>query len=343
MNKQLELIKNIFYSGFKRLPGPYKITLALTYRCNLKCKICNVWKTPIQKEMGPEEVEILFRNLDGLSWLDLSGGEITLRDDIIEIIRIILENSKKIAVFHISTNGQQPGKALLLTREVLKHNLTPVINISLDGPAEINDYIRGAEGAYKNSLESFRKVRKAARGRCYLSCTISDYNLEHIETMLSDIKKEIPDFNPGELHFNVFHNSSHYYNNSGMDCLSQAGFENVKKYFLLSSRGGPLKVFLEKAYLKGLTRYFQGNRFPVGCQALNSSCFINPQGKVYPCGMYDKPLGELKENGFKLNRLWNSSYALEIRNTILQKKCPGCWTPCEAYPAVLGGIFKKET
>jgi Fe-coproporphyrin III synthase len=320
---------------------PYKITFALTYRCNLRCKICRIWEYPSSDELAIESIEKLFKNLNHLSWIDLTGGEITIREDLVEIIKVIIKNSKRILIFHISTNGQLPESVFLLAKEILKFNLIPVINISIDGPSIINDQLRGVQGAYLNSLETFKKLKKLTKGYYYLSCTISNYNINHIDDLLISLKKDIPNFTSSDIHFNIFHNSFHYYNNQGIDGFSKISFDTVKKYFDLSMRGNPIKIFLEKEYIKGLAEYCEGNKFPVRCQALNSSCFINPWGTVYPCGIYNKPVGELKKYDFNLKGLWNSRNAFKIRKEITEEKCSGCWSPCEAYPAILGCMARN--
>jgi len=340
MIRQFNLLRNIFISNFKRLALPYKINLALTYKCNLRCKICKIWRYPSQDELSIENIEIFFRNLNNLSWIDLTGGEVTTREDIVEIIKVIMRNSKNVLIFHISTNGQLPEKTLLLAKEILKFNLSSIISISIDGPAILNDQLRGVPGAYLKSIETFKKLKELIRvGHYYLNCTISNYNVDYIEDLLVSLKRDIPNFIPSDIYFNIFHNSSHYYHNQDIDGFSKISFDSIKKYFSLSAKGNPIKVFLEKEYIKGLVKYCQGDKFPVSCQALNSSCFINPQGMVYPCGIYNRPLGKLKDYDFELRKIWNSYNTLKIREEISQKKCPGCWTPCEAYPAILGSTL----
>ena len=54
--------------------------------------------------MKLDELEKIFKNLRGLNWIDLTGGEVTLRRDIIEVIKVIIKNSKNLSIFHISTN-----------------------------------------------------------------------------------------------------------------------------------------------------------------------------------------------------------------------------------------------
>lgn len=341
MRKKIVLIKNILASNFTRLQSPYKVTFAVTYRCNLKCQICKIWQNPLQKELDIEGIEKIFRNLSNLSWIDLTGGEITLREDIIEIIKVIIKNSGNLLIFHISSNGQLPDKIVLIVKEILKLNVVPFVNISIDGPREINDRLRGVNGAYDASLETFNKLKQFNKIHCYLSCTLSNFNINFIKDLLLALKKEISTFDFSDLHFNIFHASQHYYNNNGIDGAVSGDPSVIKNYLSLSKKGHPLKVFLENEYMEKAGLLLQGNKFHLKCQALNATCFIDPIGSVYPCGIYSETLGELSSYDFDLKELWNTERSLQIRMGIEARKCRGCWSPCEAYPAILGSLFKR--
>lgn len=338
MHKKLSLVRNIFLSNVKSLYSPYKATFALTYKCNLKCKICRIWEWPNKEELNIKEIEKIFKSLKTLSWLDLTGGEITLREDIIEIIKVIIKNVSGLSIFHISTNGQLSNKVYLIAKEILKFKLIPIINISIDGPRIINDNLRGVEGAYLKSLETFNLLKSLNKGYYYLSCTISNYNINYLDELIRGLKNDISCFSFSDLHFNIFHNSPHYYKNNSIDGLSKINFDSIKKYLKFCNKGNIIKRFLEERYIKGLSRYLNGNRFPMMCQALRSTFFINPYGEIYPCGLYNKVIGNLKDYDYNLNKLWNSLNVLRIRGDIAKNDCPGCWSPCEAYPAILGHL-----
>ncbi|HIE43193.1 MAG TPA: 4Fe-4S cluster-binding domain-containing protein, partial [Candidatus Omnitrophica bacterium] len=121
MKEKYALLKNIFLSNFNRLSSPYRLTYALTYRCNLTCKICLIWKKRNSHELSIYEIKRFFKRLNNLCWLDLTGGEITLRGDVEDVIDIIIENSPYLSILHLSTNGQIPEKILSIAERILKH------------------------------------------------------------------------------------------------------------------------------------------------------------------------------------------------------------------------------
>jgi hypothetical protein len=51
-------------------------------------------------------------------------------------------------------------------------------------------------------------------------------------------------------------------------------------------------------------------------------------------------VGNLRENGFDLRALWESDRRNELREDVAQERCSHCWTPCEAYPTILGNLGK---
>ena len=67
--------------------------LQLTYRCDLKCQICDFWKTEhrADEELTLEQVRVIGRKLNQLGSLiiSLAGGEPVLRSDLREIITIL--------------------------------------------------------------------------------------------------------------------------------------------------------------------------------------------------------------------------------------------------------------
>jgi len=342
MVKKLRLIGNIIHSNFKRLSSPYKVIFVLTYKCNLRCEICRIWEKPYREELNAQNIEKIFKSLHNLNWLDLTGGEITLRQDLIEITKLITRSSKRLSLFHVSTNGQLPDKVFSLAKEVIRSNITFMANVSLDGPEDINDRLKGMKGAYENSIETFKLLKSLNKGHPYLSCTLSDYNIGHIDRFLSELKNDLPNISLSDLHFNVFQTSSHYFKNQNTVGLSNASFGKLKKYLRLSKNGNLIKRFLEDRYIKGLDKYGKVGRFATECQVLRNTCFINPYGEVYPCIIYDRLVGNLGEYDYDLNKLWSNQIVLKARQEIDNNACPGCWTPCEAYPAILGNLFMQR-
>jgi len=61
---------------------------------------------------------------------------------------------------------------------------------------------------------------------------------------------------------------------------------------------------------------------------------------LYPCSIWDEQIGNLRENGFDLRAMWEGSRRKELRQDVIEERCAHCWTPCEAYPTILGNLGK---
>jgi radical SAM protein with 4Fe4S-binding SPASM domain len=75
------------------------------------------------------------------------------------------------------------------------------------------------------------------------------------------------------------------------------------------------------------------------CHALSASCFVDSWGNVFPCTIYDRKLGSLRDVDYDLRRIWNSDFALQTQKEIWNYDCPQCWTPCEAYQSIMGNFL----
>lgn len=157
----------------------------ITNRCNLKCKHCFVFRegnpnTPTEKNEMPAEVMIkeikkfkqkyrIFRML----WM---GGEPLLRKDVLKSgVKLFFQNV-------VATNGTLP----LI-------NLGPKVKwtISLDGPEEINDEIRG-KGCFKRVIKNLNNLPDDFTGDLQCNCCVTKTNEGCFEELIDVLRKETP-------------------------------------------------------------------------------------------------------------------------------------------------------
>jgi MoaA/NifB/PqqE/SkfB family radical SAM enzyme len=342
MKQQLNLAKNILSSNFSRLNFPYKLTFVLTYWCNYKCKTCNIWQKKPENELTTDEIRQFFEKSNRFNWIDFTGGEIWIRNDFVDIVEATIKNCENLALLHFPTNGYFTNKTVEGVKEILKMKPPKfVITVSLDGDEKTNDEIRGRKGGWKRQLETFRKLHELAGVEVFLGMTMSQHNLGLYNTTFQAVQKEIPNIRLKDFHLNIAHESDHYYDNQGtLDENSQETLINeVNNY--RKSRGpvfGPVD-FLESRYLNYVEKYLKTKKNPLSCHSLKSSCFIDSWGEVYPCSMYDKKLGNLRDFDYRLEKIWQLQETQSLQKEIAIGKCPNCWTPCEAYQTILGNLI----
>jgi MoaA/NifB/PqqE/SkfB family radical SAM enzyme len=177
-----------------------------------------------------------------------------------------------------------------------------------------------------------------------LGMTLSAKNANHFPQAFAAARREIPGLGYEDFHLNIVHESTHYFGNTdlGLKQRIDAGAlaRATEEYTRLRGQAYHPVAFLERAYLKGVRRYLETGGTPMRCHALRASCFIDSWGNVFPCTIYDRKLGNLREVGFDLGRIWNTPAAAALQADIWESRCPNCWTPCEAYQSILGNLIR---
>jgi len=87
-------------------------SIIVTYRCPMKCKMCNIWQNPTEKsrEFKPE----LLRRLPRVNAVNVTGGEPLIREDLPDIIRILFTKTNRVV---ISTSGWFEERIFALAKE----------------------------------------------------------------------------------------------------------------------------------------------------------------------------------------------------------------------------------
>ena len=335
------LLNNILKSNVSTRINLYKLNLMVTYRCNFRCKTCFIWKKKDIDELSLAEYAKVFSKIN-VNWIDVSGGEIFLRGDIKEIFSLIIKSQKRLALLHFPTNGFFTAKIQDLVNYILtvsKVNL--IVTVSLDGPEEVHNFIKGIN-SWRKAVDTYRNLRriKDRRFKVYLGYTISSFNSEEINQTIEGLKREIPNIDYSDLHINIMHISEHYYANSSLNPdkekikSSVESYTDKRRYRLCN----PID-YLEYRYHILIKNYLKNSRTPLKCRSLINNVFIGPQGNIFPCSIYSRNLGNLRDNDYDLYKILRSKQAEVLRQEIKKGRCPQCWTPCEAYPSILSNLI----
>jgi MoaA/NifB/PqqE/SkfB family radical SAM enzyme len=344
MKKSINFARKIITSNIRRLRKPYKLTYAVTYQCNSKCRLCQIWKRKNFQELEFKEAELFFRKNRFFNWVDLTGGEVFLKNDLVELVELIINTQPNLYLLHIPTNGILVNRIVSQVKKILE--LAPhkfIISIAMDGPPDLHNQLRGVENNWQKAVKTYKQLAKLRSKKfdCYLGMTLSQYNFEKIEKTYQELKKEIPFFKRSKLHFNIAHNSNHYYQNTKIKLDINSKLIDELKKFKAKKRIKLTGVsLLENAYQGLIDNYLHDFKTPVKCQALSSSIFLNPKGDLYACGMWDKKITDLSEIDYQIKNIWSHKKVQEMYQQIRVKNCPNCWTPCEAYQSILGSLWQ---
>ncbi len=299
---------------------PKEVCIILTYRCNARCNMCDVYQYPTKpsEEITVEDIDKL---PSGLRFINITGGEPFVRQDIKEIVEVARKKADRIV---ISTNGYFTDRIVDLCQTYPDTG----IRISIEGLQKNNDDIRGIPHGFDRGLRTLLTLRQMGLKDIGFGMTVQDMNCKDL-LPLYDLANALGyEFATATLH------NSHYFckldnkiNDSEMVC---AEFEKLIGELLKSN--SPKKWF--RAYFNyGLMNYIKGNKRFLKCEMGSEACFIDPTGDVLPCnGMNEKmPLGNIKTQPFE--EIWNSLEAAKVRNSV--KSCTKeCWMVGNAVPAI---------
>jgi len=326
---------------------PYKVTFVATYHCNFRCEMCNIWQKKSVDEMTPAEIETFFTRWSQFRWVHLTGGELFMRRDLDDVVAAIQGSCKGLFLLNFPTTGWFGDKTVALVEKTLKRGVGRLMNtISIDGPKALHEQMRGLPNSWDRGIETFRRLRgiKNKNYQVVVGMTLMEKNADKVDETIAAIQAVIPDFKRTELHLNVGHESAHYFGNTGNPAAAPSHHARILAAVDDHRKKNGVRLhpvnFLEDRYQALIAGYYATGKSPLPCTALSSSCFIDAYWNLYPCSIWDEKIGNLRDNGLDLKQLWDSPRRLELRDDVKTENCSHCWTPCEAYPTILGNLAK---
>ena len=153
---------------------PLLVNWEITKQCNAKCKYCNIWNNA-SEELDIGQVNSIIQELSflGTRMIHFTGGEPLLRKD----IGMILDYChKKNILTAMNSNGS------LVPARINEIATLHLLSISLDGPEEVHDHVRG-KGSYRKAIEAITAARdKGIELR--LLAVLSECNLHVVDFLL---------------------------------------------------------------------------------------------------------------------------------------------------------------
>jgi radical SAM protein with 4Fe4S-binding SPASM domain len=309
---------------FSRVPSaPYRVDLALTYRCNDNCAHCYNARPRAYPELDTATWRRIIDRLReiGVPHVCFTGGEATLRDDLPALVAHAQDLD---LVAGLLTNGRllcDPSYVEQLTGAGLDH-----VQITLESHDEaIHDRMVGAQGAWRQTVAGLR------------NCLKSQLYVMTNTTLLAE--------NSGQME-------------ATLDFLAGLGVPTVGLNGLIhAGRGARVGTGLQEAELIPLmslarrktekagqrliwytpTQYchFDPTQMELGvkgCTAALYNLCIEPDGAVIPCQSYYEPLGNILCDPWK--SIWEHDLARSLRE---RRYVPDACAECAILPECGGG------
>ncbi len=336
------------YSPFRHIDSifwkhtPIHLTVFLTRRCNAKCPYCfyihdKSISANNSDELSTDEIDRVSASIGKLLWLAFSGGEIFLRDDIVEITKIFYKRNKP-AIILFPTNGLLTDTIIKRIEEILtvcdKSIIT--VKLSLDGLEHLHDSIRGTKGSFKKTIQTYNALGKLINRypnfELGINTVFSSENqdcmdeliefvnsLENIKThTVSLIRGDVPD----EQLKNV--NTKKY-----LETVRKIESNlKEKKSSIYSFRGAKVKAAQDILQRRLIHDTLLKQKRLIPCYAGRLNLVLTETGNLYPCESFNLKLGNVRENNHDIMKILKSKHAQKVINSI---KNNGCYCTHECY------------
>lgn len=286
--------------------------IAITYRCNSKCRMCGIWKIQDhESEFSPNELKNLPKNLTDIN---ISGGEPFLRGDIVEVIRVLSRHIPK-ANLIISSNGFATKLITDQMREVLKVNPSVGVVISLDGIGRQHDLIRGVKGGFSRVMDTFRQLKKIGVQSLKFGYTIGDYNFLELKKVYGLCRQS-----GVEMSLTLVHSSKNYFGQENKLKKVEKMAQQIDWLIEKELKGFSYRHWARAFYAFGMKQFLLTGKRILPDYSGQLSVFIDPRGNVFPCDISDRKIGVLKH--------------FDDLESVEAGECPNSWMMCTVRQSI---------
>jgi MoaA/NifB/PqqE/SkfB family radical SAM enzyme len=325
---QIPALKATYATG-RILKLPVNITVSVSYRCNSRCKTCNVWLLP-NDDLSLDEWDRVFQSMgDAPYWFTFSGGEPTLRKDLPEMVESAYCHCRP-GIINIPTNGIQdrviPARIERVLQAAPKSEV--IINLSIDGVGLQHNEIRGVRNNWSRAMSTYRSLKKLQGAYKNLTLgihtVISNFNVDFFPQLCEYVQRELkPDSYITEIAEERVE----------LDTVGLGITPTVEKYtvaidaLLDSMREKRLTGVAEitqafrREYYEIVKRTLREQRQVIPCMAGVASAQIAPNGDVWTCCIRAESMGNLREHDYDFGTVWRTGKAKQLRRSIKAGEC----------------------
>lgn len=336
-NKKLFLIAKALRflqtSSFKKIDGsnkkyPKVIQLPITYNCNSKCVMCNIWKMDHSNEMTVEEFatfmkDDIFKEVEAVG---INGGEPSLVSNLPEYIKEVL-TLPKLKSLNIISHGFSQKPLLKSLEEIYKmckeKNIHFQVLISLDGVGEIHNIVRGKTNVFEKTSSTIDEIMKNKNKYCddlELGCTIVKQNIHNLVEL--DTYSKMKNYN---LKFRLGIENKRIESDKLKDQYSVIYSplkQSAKEFFHYQI--SQTKDFANKFKYYAIFSWLNSEKPKriLGCMWKEEGITLDARGELYYCAVASNRLGNLRKE--KGEKIFFDDKNIEYRKSIINNSCDGC-------------------
>lgn len=329
-----------FLRHFRVLP-PRQLQINVTYRCNARCTMCNIWQMEPRAEMALEDFARVFQDdiFRGIERLTLAGGEPSLRQDLIPLAQLCMDKMPRLGSLTLITNGLAAERIVADTRALLglcaERGIHLNVSVSLDGVGQVHDEMRNVPGAFarvERCLMGLKELQAEHPFWLGAGCVITRKNLYHLRE-LQDWCEE----RGIELGFQLVGFHETYVANieqQGELDFTQADKEYLFAFLETLAAERSLSNFMAYYWDDMLKMYRDGRPRQTPCPFAVDSFVLDAYGDVYYC-LSERKIGNCLSGdvgnaslGGPCSAIYYRPENLRFRETLVRSSCLHCNSGC---------------
>jgi MoaA/NifB/PqqE/SkfB family radical SAM enzyme len=285
---------------------PLAVSFELTHSCTCNCLHCD--HGGLKKgdaKLSAEDYGKLERELKPLL-LQLSGGEPLLRDDLIDVVKAVKEESG-LPYLIIVTNASRLTEELYLS---CVEEGVDQFSISLDFPDERHDDFRRHKGLFRHLSELIPRMTSHGYGNVVMNTAITRWNLPYLEECYEKAKEW-----GANISYSAY--TDKRTGNAEYDIREPEDLDLLKQTVdrLLSIKRNNGHVVNSDWTLTGALDFFKNDGAP-GCTAGERYMVVNPDGTFRPCSMWGHKFRNRDEM---------------VEQFVKHNNCDACYVSIRAY------------
>ena len=307
---------------------PKVIQLPITYKCNSRCVMCNIWQMDYSNEASFEEFKIfigddIFKKVKAVG---INGGEPTLVPKLTNYTKEILK-LPKIKSLNLISNGYNSRLLLRLIEEIhkecSKNRVSFHVSISLDGFRNIHNIVRGLPNAFAKTSFTIDEIIKNKHKYCNsydIGCTIVKQNIHNLVELYTFAK--IKNY---EIKYRLGIENKRIESDKLRDQFSVVHSphrQSAKEFFHFQM--SQAKTFSDKFKYFSIF-YWLNSAKPkrlLGCIWKDEGITLDSRGELYYCAVASNSIGNLgKSMGEKI---FFDDVNINYRKGLISDFCDGC-------------------
>ncbi len=328
------------YIGRVRPLHPTVLIFHVTFVCDARCNMCSNWTRGNRKEdMTLEQIEQVF---DSPLWkhienASISGGEPTTRNDLVDIVRVLIDKLPRLRKLTLNTTGLTPHRGIpMLTKIVQMCHERGVIfstRVSVDGVGDMHNEVRRVKRGFdkaEQTIAAMKELQKTYPFNFGISTTIFSMNLDDAENILAWARREKLD-----IVFNMVRFTEAMLGNADLakDIKPVSEEEQrMRQFFLDRVRHDPLLDGQNYIYMHYADMIANGYHRTAPCPFQTQGIMLNPDGGMFFCENSNVVGNAVTEDP---EAIYFKQASQEHRNYIRDEKCPACLSPCQMNVAAI--------